>query len=225
MSPVFLLFVSIGTILMGIPLLLMMRHDGISAIKGVMATILLTIAGVSGIYLMFWIENGYFGGLSFFGAVFMVPIFFVPISYVLRIPYGRLTDICTVGGCVMLALMKVHCYRSGCCNGRMLGSFRFPSHWVELVTSLLIGVVLIVLFYQSPQRRGTLYGWYLLLYGSTRFALNFLRQEWESPQRIPMGTIWSVVAVICGILWIRFGIRKKSMRAQQKDVSEETIHH
>ena len=205
---VILKFLLIGTVAMSIPILLLCKPYKIAWWKGIILTILLTIVGALGTYLMFYIENGYTGGISFYGAVFLVPVGFSIIALILRIPYGRIMDLCAVGECIMLALMKVNCMLGGCCGGRILfltaagNEIRFPSRLLELIVALFIFAILLRWAWKQ-QRTGELYAWYLCIYGATRFVLNIFREEWVTRQMLlPYGNIWSLVAVAIGVLWL-----------------------
>ncbi|MBR2914488.1 MAG: prolipoprotein diacylglyceryl transferase [Clostridia bacterium] len=202
-----IIFLIIGTVLMCGPIVLVAKKHMIGTIKAIAATVILTVCGTSGTLLMYYIENGKFGGLSFFGAVFLVPIVFVLVALILRVPYNKLMDCCAVGECVMLALMKVHCILSGCCIGRPLyvtekGDVLFPSRSVELVVAIIIFAIL---FFWAMKGKftGQLYAWYLVIYGLTRFVLNIFREAWVTKQMLlPFGNIWSLVAIFVGVIWL-----------------------
>lgn len=214
-----ILFLAIGTVLMGIPIVIAARKCGIQILKAVLITVLLTVFGTVGTYLMYYIENGEFGGLSFFGAVFLVPIVFFAIAHIIRVPYGQIADLCAVGECIMLALMKVHCILGGCCLGRVLftnadgKSVLFPSRIVEMLVALALFAFLTerIIRRKSP---GDLYPLFLLLYGGTRFVLNIFREAWVTKEMLlPFGNIWSLVAVAAGIIWLI--VYKKRRRIPQ----------
>ena len=87
------IFLIVGTIAMSIPILVMSRNYQIKWWRALMMTVILTVVGTAGTKVMFFIENGNFDGLSFYGAVFMVPIVFVLIAPLFRIPYGEILDL------------------------------------------------------------------------------------------------------------------------------------
>lgn len=166
-------------------------------------SLLLTVAGVAGTMLMFYVETGRFGGTSFFGAILLVPLLMLP-ALLLRIPYRTLMDLCAPAESLMLAVMKLDCLAQGCCSGRYFPSlgFQFPSQIVEMVVTLCI-MALLLYMRKDPRKEGSLYGWYLILYGSTRFVLNWLRHGiapfvWL----LPAGNFWSLIAVAFGLLWL-----------------------
>lgn len=213
MNEKLLVFLLIGTIAMGTPLLKMANNYGISKGKILILTLMLTIMGTAGTFLMYYVENRYWGGLSFYGAVFLVPVMFLAVAPILQIPYSSAMDFCAVGECVMLALMKIHCIIGGCCQGRVLFKIpsgeliRFPSRIVEMSVAIVLFAVLFQ-WSQKGNKHGVLYSWYMLLYGCTRFGLNILREAWvEKNMILPFGNIWSLVAIVVGGIWL-ISIRK-----------------
>lgn len=211
----------IGTFVMMIPMFIQARKYRIKVWKAVPASFVLTVIGTLGTYLWFFVENLSFGGRSFYGAVFFVPIVFLLFAYVIKIPYGQLLDLCAPAECIMLSLMKVKCLMDGCCQGRILymtelGEIvRFPSQLAELIVAYLLVWILLIMSFRTENRE-KIYPWYLILYGASRFVLNFFRDEWASYDggMIPLGTVWSVVAVIGGIVWIVvYNKRKKTDKA------------
>lgn len=216
-----IIFLAIGTVAMGIPILVMSKRYQISWWKGVLTTVLLTVVGTVGTRLMYYIENRVIGGLSFYGAVFLVLLVFPIIALLLRVPCGKILDLCAVGECIMLALMKLHCIIGGCCLGRVMfttgagTAVRFPSRIVEMITALVIFTILFHWAWKG-KNRGILYSLYLLFYGSTRFILNICREAWVTKEMLlPFGNIWSLVAIAVGLVWMLV-IRKKN----NEDISD-----
>lgn len=171
--------------------------------KMVIISILLTISGVLGAMLMHRIENGSFGGTSFFGAVLFIPFIISP-AVLLKIRYSTLLDLCAPCEALMLAFMKFDCILSGCCIGKYLPSleFQFPSRTIEIIVTLIITVALVKIENKNDNK-GLIYAWYLILYGFSRFWLNWFRYGVKPVIWIfPYGNVWSIVAVVSGIVWI-----------------------
>lgn len=185
-----------------LPMLLMSKWYAITKWKTVLAALCLTVCGVLGTYLWFWVETGgRWSGRSFYGAVFLVPVMFLAVAPMLRMTYARLMDLCAPAECIMLVLMKVLCLLDGCCGGMLLYTTEngteiyFPSQMVELVNAAVLCGVLLWLS-RKEKHRGLIYPWYLLLYGATRFVLNFFRAE--SNLKLTNGGIWSLLAIAIG---------------------------
>lgn len=208
---------SIGTVAMLLPIVILMRRYRVKCWKSIPTAVILTITGTLGTYVWFLLETFRFGGRSFYGAVFLVPPVFVFISALLRIPRGELLDFCAPAECIMLAIMKYKCMLDECCRGRAIwpgpeGTLLcFPSQIVEGINALILCVVLIRLAF-NEKNKGTIYPWYLILYGVSRFILNFFRYEWEVYDGgiPPLGTIWSVLAVMIGLKWLSVMRKRKT---------------
>ena len=189
-------FLAIGTVLM-IGVMLICRRWRPNAVWVILCiAVLLTIAGVISVRLMYFIESGRWGGLSFFGAVLFVPVLFILVKLLFHMPYGELMDLCAPAECVMLALMKVQCLIFNCCKGRVLSvdasgtEIRFPSQIVELVFALLLMIVLVLLL-RNKINTGKIYPYYMVFYGTGRFMLNLLRETSPFIWILPAGNFWS----------------------------------
>ncbi|MBQ6685998.1 MAG: prolipoprotein diacylglyceryl transferase, partial [Firmicutes bacterium] len=142
---------------------------------------------------------------------------------VLRIPHNQLMDCCGPAGCVMVAFMRTRCLATGCCSGRiyyMSGTqeaIQFPSQIVELCTGLILAVVILGMFYKG-KGHGRLYAWFMILYGITRFILNYFRGD-QSLFILGMtpGHFWSIISVLIGVIWL-FIIWKKKAKPYTEDV-------
>ena len=206
-----ILTIAAGTAAMlGLMLFQRKRYPSVAVWKLPVISVILTVCGVLGTMLLFFLEIGRFGGTSFFGAVLLVPLLMLP-ALLLRISYGTLMDLCAAAECAMLAIMKIDCLRSGCCQGVMMENlgFRFPSQIVEMIAALAIMVILVVLGKQQ-KNRGKLYPLYLMFYGGSRFILNWFREDiapyfWQ----LPPGNYWALISVGIGFAWLIFLRRKE----------------
>lgn len=201
-----ILILCVGTI--GMLVLMLLRRKNFPQIqlwKYPVISVLLTIAGVIGAMLMFYIETGEFGSTSLFGSIFFIPILLLP-ALSLRISFSTLMDLCAPAECLMLVLMKFDCLLSGCCIGKYLPSleFQFPSQSVEMLTFFVIMLLLLQLE-RSEKNRGRIYGHYLVIYGIARFILNWFRYGVKPFVWIlPAGNFWSLVAIALGLVWLFF---------------------
>lgn len=202
-----MMFVGIGAVVMFIIALICKNNFGIGVVKTALLTLCLTFSGVASVVLMFFVENGYFGGVSFFGAVFFVPLFLLPFSFLLKIPYLKYLELSAPMVSGMLAVMKINCYVAGCCRGRVLrhtpeGDItRFPSQLAELFVAAVIAVVLIVCI-KKAVLPGRIYPFFMILYGASRFVMNFLRETEEFIWGMGIGSLWAIVSFLIGTLWI-----------------------
>lgn len=213
MSAKRIMIILFGTLAMLMLMLLRRkRYPQIPVWKYPIVSLLLTVSGVAGTMLMFYIESGRFGGTSFFGAILFVPLLMLP-ACLFRIPYRTLMDLCAPAECIMLTIMKVDCLMSGCCIGKYLPNlgFQFPSQIVEMVTVFFI-LLLLLEYDKKHKANGSLYGAYMILYGTTRFILNWFRYGTKPfLLGLPAGNFWSLVAIALGILWLWSANKRKSV--------------
>ena len=173
----------------------------------ILLMILLTIIGVLGTAIMFFVETGTWGGTSFFGSLFFIPIVYFAIAKIMSVPYGKMMDYCSAPICAMLVVMKVRCITTGCCSGKLImltvdGEFYFPSQIVEAIVMLII-LFALMFMERLGNYENKIYSLLLILYGSTRFILNFFRAD-LSPfvWKLPPGHFWSLIAIALGIISI-----------------------
>lgn len=222
----FIAFLSIGTVSMFLTLLIVSRIYSIKLWKKILITLLLTIAGVLGTMIMFFIESGYISGRSFFGAVFFTPLLMLLVARLLKISGGVMLDLCAPCECVMLILMKVNCYIEGCCEGYILRydatgvPIRFPSQIVECINALILYIVLLV-FMKNDKFHNTVYYWYMILYGFSRFILNFFRETTPFIWFLSAGHFWSLVSIAIGTLLLVFAKNKN----KNKQLNEEKYQY
>lgn len=209
-----ILFLLIGTVLMEAVMFFCRRWYAFPVWKTALAAPILTAAGVAGVKILFFIENGNWSGLSFYGAVLLVPVIFILVAKVLRLPYGELMDVCAPSEAAMLIVMKIQCELTGCCGGRFLylnkagNLVYFPSRMVELWNAVVIMVVLMFLM-RKTKNRGKIYPLFLLIYGVSRFILNWFRNTSPFIWILPAGNFWSLVAIGIGAVWLAM-LKKKS---------------
>ena len=195
----------LGTGLMIIFTQLTRRKVGISFVKSVFAMLCLTISGVFGAFLMFYIENGEIGGISYFGSVLFAPILLFVFSKILRLDFLKYLNISAPAECIMLAVMKTSCYATGCCGGsELFQSFSpIPLQLVECINALIIAIVLTYLYLKLDFEY--IYAWYFVIYGCTRFILNFFRLDVSSfLLGLSAGHFWALLSIIIGSCFIIF---------------------
>lgn len=200
-------FVALGAVLMMGPMIYTGRLRGISLPKTLLCGAIFTAGGILGFKLMHFIENGNWDGRSFYGTVFMVPLTALVISLLLKLPFGDVTDLCPAAISACLALLKYKCYLDGCCMGKIIGeneigqAVRFPSQLVEMGTALVLMILFLILA-RTRFMRGCQYGLFMLIYGIARFFLNMQRETEPFAFGLAAGAVWSILSVICGLIWI-----------------------
>lgn len=210
----FEIFLSVGTILMIVIMLFCGKYYQVAVWKRVLTAIIFTVAGVIGVKIMAYVEMGRWGGRSFFGAVLFTPIIMIFYAYILKEKPTDILDLCAPSEAIMLALMKVDCTIVGCCFGRIIGidshgiMIRFPSQITECITAVIICIILILMIYKGKQR-GTIYCWYMILYGIVRFFLNWMRETSPFIWILPAGNFWALITLGLGLFFLYYYRNRK----------------
>jgi prolipoprotein diacylglyceryltransferase len=204
--------IGLGAVAMFLSMLLRKKHFPQVAIwKMVLLTLWLTVTGVLGTMILAYIEMGEFGGTSFYGAVFLVPIFIAP-AMLMKITYKDILNLCAPAECAMLLVMRFDCLDKGCCFGRYLPAleFQFPSQIAEMVVAITIMITLIQM--HRKDRKVQLYPWYMILYGVCRFILQGFRYGGTNPWVLGLsqGHFWSLIAVVIGTVWLLLSRPRKT---------------
>lgn len=205
---------ALGTVVMLAIMLICRRWLPMEKLKTAAFAVLLTVCGLASVKIMAFVESGSWGGQSFFGAVFLEPLFLLLLAVILREKWETLLDLSAPSICGMLMIMKLECLRSGCCNGRILYKdagtvIRFPSQLVELIAALALAVFLILLIREAKQK-GKIYPIFMVSYGAVRFVLNLFRDTTPFVWILPAGNFWSLIAIAVGILWLMLLKRRQN---------------
>ncbi len=194
----------------------------------IVATILfLFVAGMMAGRLWAYIEEGIWGGLLLYGPILTYPVTVALFALVIRAPYGHLMDFSAVAVCIFQIFSKVNCYLVGCCAGRVLFAradgtlVYFPSQFAEALAMALMLPILFIMDEKGTQKN-VLYGWFLLMMGSTRFILQCFR-AYLVPFLFGLsgGHVWSILSVILGVIWI-FIARKYNAKKAAAAAATET---
>lgn len=218
MNRLFFVFISfVAMLLLSLP---RAKWYNLSTSDAVAVTVYSFVTGIIGTMILFYIENGVWGGTSFYGAVFSMPIFLYVASVCFKKSVGTLTDFMAPSGLAMYGVNKINCLVAGCCGGKIIGYTvdgipqYFPSQILELIAVIaIIGFGLIL--EKKDCFRSLVYPICLVIYGIARYALNSYRME-QSNFWLGMspGNFWSLCAVVIGVIWIFLNLINREMGAR-----------
>lgn len=219
MSSTFL--VVAGALLMTGVMLLFNRFYKVPLHLLLICAVMLVVTGMLGGMLMYFIENGEWGNMSFFGAVLFAPPMMYLVARIIGASPSAIVDMVCPVGMVFLAVQKISCLRVGCCAGKIVGyntlgeAVRFPSQILEGAAALLICILLYWMVSEGVQH-GRILAWGLIIYGTARFVLNLTRETTPFLFGLPAGNIWAIVAVLEGIVVLFLAKPKKEKGRHQK---------
>lgn len=204
-----ILTIALGTVAVGCASVIRARRYGWNALTAWGLTLVLLVIGLIGAKLLYALENlkadNVFNGMSFFGAVFLIPAGLFAFSKIVKKPFLPLLDY--LGGEVPLALafLRMNCVLNGCCGGRqvMIGTWSFipPVQIIEVVFDLLLFAALMGADKWAKKREnGILYPLFGLSYGIFRFLIEYWR---ATPKKllwgVSIGQCWSILAVLLSV--------------------------
>ena len=166
------------------------------------------------------------GGLSFHGGLAGVIVSTIVFSKRFKVDFFRLTDAITLAMPIGLGLVRIGNFLNGELYGRATSGewgfifptdpFGLPRHPSQLYESFFEGIVLfgvLAIINAKTSKRGIVSASFLILYGSTRFFIEFFRQpdahigfvalEWLS-----MGQLLCLPMIFAGFVLLTYFLRK-----------------
>lgn len=200
-------FLAVGAVSMLVLTLLRRKQYDFSVLSAILFPLLLLLCGISGAKLLFFAESGFssFGGMSFFGAVFLVLLLMPLVGLIFRLKPTQSLDACAPCVASIVGFMRFGCFCAGCCGGVIctIGSrsFCWPTQLIEGLGDMLI-LALLLFIEQKKGRRGDLYPVFLVTYGVMRFAIEFLRDTPKTMLCFSEGQWLALLGVLIGAIWI-----------------------
>ena len=178
------------------------KYD-LSIKESIISFVLIVFCGVLGTFILFYIENGLWGGISFYGSIMIGPLLLYPFAKLFGINYRDILSWCSPTVCVVHIFSKINCYVMGCCGGKDIYNFYcpIPLQLLEAIAIFIIMLLLIILEHTKINRK-IIFPTYLVLYGFIRYILNYFRKGLRTLYFLPAGHLWSVIVVIVGILML-----------------------
>lgn len=176
-------------------------------------------------YLLLWGTSWVFGGgkmngLNFIRIVTFLPVPIFLLSRLFRDPFGDVADFLAPLVPVFHGVTHLGCIFAGCCHGypasrglysNAAGTVCFPIQPIEAASSLLVAVALFVMMHRGVQK-GRLYGWYLVLFGATRFVWEFFRDNekvWFGISELAFHALGALAVGVIGLVIINHRKRRE----------------
>ena len=161
-------------------------------------------------------ESEYTIGFSFYGSIYLMPLFYILISYIFKKEPKKFLDSGTPAILISSFWARMNCVISGCCIGKYIGStgIRVPTRLIELLCYIFIFGLILYKDKKGKLKTGTAFSLYLIIYGIVRLIEEPFRDNF-STDIIHFGLIHSTIAVIIGILSYIILTRKTSKEIHQ----------
>lgn len=206
------------------------KHYDISAGKTLIAITIVYPVGYILCVAIAWIESGFriWGVMNIVRLYAFMPLLTVPLAKALKIPVGSMMDFMAPGMALESAIAHSACPFEGCCQGYawkygiwnpVTNTNVFPIQWVECFVAFLIFLALLRYTKHSGKKgTGRVYFWLLISFGSTRFLLEFLRDNHKIILGISNLAMYALFMTVVGLvgLWVLSHLDEKARYEEAK---------
>lgn len=177
-------------------------------------------------FVMFWMESGFtiWGGNNIVRIFIYVPLVGWPVAKLLKLDVKKMISLLSFGPLLVHGISHFGCIFAGCCYGYpssfgvynpYFQDIRFPIQPIEALTAVAIVVFLL---WRAKKKNyepdGYEYPLMLVLFGSTRFIFEFLRNNEKMFWGISNLAIHALFMFVVGLIWI-FIYRKRCQAAEK----------
>lgn len=135
-----------------------------------------------------WAETGFkqFGGQNLVRGLIYIPLLLITISKIFKINYNTLLAFVAPLPCLVQGISHFGCAFAGCCHGfpNSWGIYNiyeekvlFPIQFIEAIVALIIFAIIVIYNHKKGVNNGLSFAIMLMLFGGTRFLLEFLRDN------------------------------------------------
>ena len=177
-----------------------------------------------------WVESGFtrWGVMNIVRLYAFLPLITVPLAKLMKMPVWKLTDFMAPGLALESAVAHAACPFEGCCRGYacqwgvwnpVTNTRLFPIQWLECLIAFLIFLVLVRYTKRSSKKgTGRVYFWLLILFGSTRFLLEFMRDNQKVIAGISNLALYAAFMTLVGLigLWVLSHVEEKARFEAEK---------
>ncbi len=230
MFPIYNFMMLLGMVAICIICVLKREEMGLKVWQGILTGVIMAVFGYIGGRILYTIENirevmksgiG-FGGVSFYGAVFFIPLGVMLMAKMFKKDVQAYMDYCIQSGITMLSFIRIGCFMQGCCHGitlRINGlEWMIPVQLIEASLDFLLLFVIIRMAY-----RGILKNYLYVVgtagYGAIRFVLEYIRVNPKIFLGMTEGQLLSLICIANLVLLLIF---KDKIEAKRKAKTNES---
>lgn len=213
---------------------------GISKKKSIIITVFVFPLTYLWMDVLTWVENQFsnWGAQNIVRVFIYVPIFCIIIAKILHLDNRKVLDCISFSPCIVQAVSHWGCAFAGCCRGykSSFGIYNpimrctlFP---IQIVESLTAAVIVVVLVWMSKKdnydSRGTLFPKMLVMFGFTRFFLEYLRDNKKIIGGISVLALHAALMFAVGCIWLIVAYKKRKKeekKALKKSMKKKKKKH
>lgn len=191
----------------------------------ILFTTLTCLYGVIGTKILFMIEHINLGiklnGVSFYGAVFFIPIAMFITTKITKEDYKKAMDFFGPYILSTLGIMRIGCYLSGCCSAHriifMHQQIVPPIQLIEAILDLILFISLLIYHDKiNKNNTGTLYPKIMIGYSFIRLIMENYRDTPKDVIGMSRGQWYSIIAFILATIAIAIINNQKTKRTNKK---------
>ncbi len=167
--------------------------------------------------LLYYIINGSFGGQNMVRLFVFIPLVNYLFGRILNMQIDKLMDFIAPLSPILLGFAKIGCLLSGCCRSwiqvdwgiynHYTKTMLFPVQLFEAITAFLIALIVwLVARKNNYNAKGRTMPLMLFLFGITRFAWEFFRDNTKLFLGISELAIWALASAIMGGVWFVWSV-------------------
>ena len=199
------------------------------------ASVVLTVypTAVLLMFVLYWLETGFWGGNNIVRVFVYIPLIAYPVAKLLKIGYKEILSMLAVGPIAVQGVSHFGCIFEGCCQGYIqqwgiynptTGALHFPIQPIEAIISLSIIAYLLI----RAKKRGYVpdgreYPLMLVIFGSTRFICEFLRDNYKLFLGISNLAFHALFMFVIGAIWLVLLKKKEQTAAMENEDAPEEI--
>lgn len=163
-------------------------------------------------FVLYWLEVGFFGGNNIVRVFVYIPLIAYPVAKLLKLTFKEIMSLLSIGPIAVHGVSHFGCVFVGCCNGHIqnwgiynpqTGARHFPIQPIEAIIALLI---IFYLLARAKKRNyipdGREYPLMLTIFGSTRFICEFLRDNDKLFFGISSLALHALFMFVVGVIWL-----------------------
>ena len=180
-------------------------------------------------FILYWVESGFqkFGGNNLVRIFIWVPVFIYPMCKLAKLDFRTMCDYLAPMICVHHAASHAGCMFRGCCygypweNGIYNHVLRYNTFPIQIIEAIVAAVIVLILWLREKKNgfkvTGEEYPLMLILFGYSRFLLEFLRDNPKLFLGISSLAIHALIMGLVGTAWY-ITVRERNRRKQRRKV-------
>lgn len=204
----------------------------ITLMQSILTVLLVYPAAYFWMLVLTWIENGFqnWGENNIIRMYVYAPLICVAVAKLLAIPARKMIDYLAPSMALQQVIGHSICPFAGCCQGYacswgiwnpVTDTYLFPNQWLECLVALTIVIYLLRLAKREKYvGTGRVYAMFLVIFGGTRFLLEFLRDNDKLIFGISNLAFHALFMVIVGSIWLR-KLNQKQRQEEKKPVKAQ----